>query len=92
MCLPCLRATTLELLVDIVCLQQEHQGLIQKFGNTHSMPGEYRVGALIFCPPNGPVHNMPLPIVRHQRNNYRTIVRDGVHFLEQLNVDFVPAP
>ena len=92
LCLPCARASTLELLVECVCGSAPFDGLIQRFGNVHSEPGEYRPGAMLFCPPNGPLHSMPLPIVRHQRNNYRVVKRDGFFFLEQLNVHFQGAP
>lgn len=92
LCLPCARAATLELLVETVCNNTPFDGLIQRFGNTHSEPGEYRTSAMLFCPPNGPLHSMPLPIVRHQRNNYRVHKRDGCFYLEQINVHFQGAP
>ena len=43
---------------------------------------------MLFCPPSFSVHAMPLPIVRHQRNNYRVSVANGIHYLTQINVDF----
>ena len=89
MCLPCQRATVLEALVQSMLSGGTGSAICwQKFGNLHSVPGEYRASAMLFCPPSFSVHAMPLPIVRHQRNNYRVSVSNGIHYLTQVNVDF----
>lgn len=89
MCLPCQRATVLEALVQCMLSGAAVSHVCwQKFGNLHSVPGEYRASVMLFCPPSFSVHAMPLPIVRHQRNNYRVSVANGIHYLTQINVDF----
>jgi hypothetical protein len=67
---PCLRATTLALYMDILHTGRTTTKLIQRYYNEHSTPGEYRLSSMLIAGPNGPVANMPLPIVRHQRSNY----------------------
>jgi hypothetical protein len=87
-CLPCLRAMTLAMYVDIVHSGRETNAVIQRFTNEHSKPGEYKLSAMLICAPNGPVHNLPLPIVRHQRTCYHVYQKNGVHYAKQINVDF----
>ena len=87
-CLPCLRAMTLAMYVDIVHSGRETNAVIQRFANAHSKPGEYRLSAMLICAPNGPVHNLPLPIVRHQRTCYKVSQKNGVYYATQINVDF----
>lgn len=87
-CLPCLRAMTLAMYVDIVHSGRETNAVIQRFANEHSKPGEYRLSAMLICAPNGPVHNLPLPIVRHQRTCYQVYQNNGVYYAKQVNVDF----
>jgi len=88
MCLPCSRATTQVLFYDIVHSGVHVNGLIQRFYNEHSKPGEYRLSAMLICPPGGPIQNMPMPIVRHQRNAYRVYKDKNIFYMKQLEVDF----
>lgn len=89
MCLVCQRAVVLEALVHrIITKDSMNTHTIQKFGNLHSKPGEYRASAMVFCPPSMCLHVMPLPVVRHQRNNYRVFMHDGKTYATQINVDF----
>jgi len=88
MCLPCSRATTQVLFYDIVHSGVHVNGLIQRFYNEHSIPGEYRLSAMLICPPGGPIQNLPMPIVRHQRNAYKVYKDKNVMYMKQLEVDF----
>jgi len=92
LCLPCIRAATQALFYDILHSGTQITGLVQKFYNEHSREGEYRLSAMLFCPPSGPVHNLPMPVMRHQRNFYRVYVKNSVHFMQQVGVDFQAAP
>lgn len=92
MCLPCIRAATQALFYDILHSGLKISGLVQKFYNEHSCEGEYRLSAMLFCPPSGPVQNLPMPVMRHQRNFYKVSVKNSVHFMEQVGVDFQSAP
>lgn len=92
MCLPCIRAATQALFYDILHSGLKISGLVQKFYNEHSREGEYRLSAMLFCPPSGPVQNLPMPVMRHQRNFYKVSVKNNVHFMEQVGVDFQSAP
>jgi len=88
MCLPCSRATTQVLFYDIVHSGVHVNGLIQRFYNEHSKPGEYRLSAMLVCPPSGPIQNLPMPIVRHQRNAYKVYKDKDIVYMQQLEVDF----
>ena len=55
MCLPCLRASTQILFYDIMHSGVHVNGLIQRFYNEHSKAGEYRLSAMLICPPSGPI-------------------------------------
>jgi hypothetical protein len=92
LCLPCIRAATQALFYDILHSGTQVTGLVQKFYNEHSREGEYKLSAMLFCPPSGPVHNLPMPVMRHQRNFYRVHVKNSVHFMQQVGVDFQAAP
>lgn len=92
MCLPCIRAATQALFYDILHSGLKINGLVQKFYNEHSTEGEYKLSAMLFCPPSGPVHNLPMPVMRHQRNFYKVNVKNNIHFMEQVGVDFQLAP
>lgn len=92
MCLPCIRAATQALFYDILHSGLKISGLVQKFYNEHSREGEYRLSAMLFCPPSGPVQNLPMPVMRHQRNFYKVSTKNNVHFMEQVGVDFQSAP
>lgn len=87
-CLPCLRAATLALYMDILHTGRTTSKLIQRYYNEHSKPGEYRLSCMLIAGPNGPVANLPLPIVRHQRSNYEVYKHNGVVYARQVNVDF----
>jgi hypothetical protein len=41
---------------------------------------------MLICPPNGPVHCMPMPIVAHQRNRYSVVTQHGIRYIKQHNV------
>jgi hypothetical protein len=41
---------------------------------------------MLIMPPDGPVQNMPLPVVSHQRHKYHVVHIDGHHHLLQRNV------
>ena len=87
-CLPCIRATTLALYMDILHSGNKTDMLIQRYYNEHSRPGEYKLSSMLIAPPNGPVSNMPLPILRHQRSNYYVYKEHGITYAQQVNVDF----
>ena len=88
MCLPCLRASTQILFYDIMHSGVQVNGLIQRFYNEHSKPGEYQLSAMLICPPSGPIQNLPMPIVRHQRNAYKVFTNKSVFYMQQVKVDF----
>jgi hypothetical protein len=88
MCVLCSRASTQQLFYDIIFDNSTFTGLIQRYGNLHSVPNEYAKNVMLICPPNGPVHCMPLPIVSHQRNRYSVNRVAGVHYLRQHGVYF----
>lgn len=92
MCILCTRATTQTLFYDIMFSGVEVCGIIQQYYNEHSKDGEYKLSAMLFCPPNGPVKNMPMPIVRHQRNFYTVYSSRGIYYMKQVNLDFQRAP
>lgn len=87
-CLPCMRAATLALYMDILHTGRTTSKLIQRYYNEHSKPGEYRLSSMLIASPNGPVANLPLPVVRHQRSNYEVYKHSGVVYARQVNVDF----
>ena len=88
MCLLCLRKTTQILFYQTIHKAQRIHGVIQRYGNICNDPGEYHSNAMLVCPPNGPIQCMPLPIVAHQRSNYRVELRNGIHWITQKNVAF----
>jgi len=88
MCLPCVRATTQILFYDIVHSGAIVNGIIQRFYNKHSIPGEYKLSNMLICPPNGPIENLPMPILRHQRNLYTVHNDNNIYHMTQTNVDF----
>ena len=88
MCLPCCRATTQILFFEIMHSNKVIDGLIQNFYNEHSKLGEYSLSSMLVCPPNGPVQNLPFPIVRHQRNCYLVYQQNKIHHMRQIGVDF----
>ena len=88
MCVLCSRACTQQLFYDVVFDNTTFQGTIQRFGNMHSIPNEYMKESMLICPPNGPIHAMPLPIVSHQRNRYTVVKLGGVKYMRQHGVFF----
>ena len=72
--------------------RQDFGGVIQRFGNIHSQPGEYALEAMLVASQNAPVHIMPLPIVSHQRNRYSVYTKGGIKYLRQSRVYFQSTP
>lgn len=69
-CILCLRKLTHLLYHKTLQRGMKSNVLIQKYGNICGEDGEYHPSAMLICPPSGPVHTMPLPIVAHQRTRY----------------------
>ena len=92
MCVLCCRAVTQQLYYDVMFDKQDCCGVIQRFGNIHSQPGEYALSAMLIAAQSAPVHIMPLPIVSHQRNRYTTYVQGGIKHLKQSRVHFQSTP
>lgn len=88
MCVICSRAHTQQLFYDVIFDNATFNGLIQRYGNLHDVPNEYARNVMLVCPPNGPMHCMPLPIMSHQRNRYTVCRIGGVHYLRQHGVYF----
>ena len=91
-CVMCSRKVTQKLFYDVLFTGKEVHGLIQRYGNLCSVPGEYARECMLICPPHAPLHCMPLPVMSHQRNKYRVKISSGVKHIEQLRVrheDFV---
>ncbi len=67
--------------------------MIQRHGNICGVKGEYARECMLICPPSGPLHCMPLPVMSHQRNKYEVRVSNGTRQIVQLRVgheDFQP--
>lgn len=92
LCVVCCRAVTQQLYYDIMFDKQDFGGVIQRFGNIHSQPGEYALDAMLIAAPNVALHIMPLPIVSHQRNRYSVVVKRGIKHLKQNRVYFQYTP
>lgn len=92
LCVLCCRAITQQLYYDIMFDKVEFPGVIQRFGNIHSEPGEYALDAMLIAAPTAPMHIMPLPIVAHQRNRYLVYVQGGLKRLRQSRVYFQSTP
>lgn len=95
MCVLCLRKTTQLLFYRVVTQGLRTNTLIQRYGNICGCDGEYHQSAMLICPPNGPVHCMPLPVVAHQRNQYSVVENHGVKYIKQHGVgmqDFATPP
>ena len=92
LCVLCCRAITQQLYYDVMFDKADFQGVIQRFGNIHSEPGEYALDAMLIAAPTAPVHVMPLPIVSHQRNRYEVYVQGGIKRLRQTRVYFQSTP
>jgi hypothetical protein len=92
LCVVCCRAVTQQLYYDIMYDKQDFGGVIQRFGNIHSQPGEYALDAMLIAAPNVALHIMPLPIVSHQRNRYSVVIKRGIKHLKQSRVYFQCTP
>ena len=92
LCVVCCRAVTQQLYYDIMFDKQDFGGVIQRFGNIHSQPGEYALDAMLIAAPNVALHIMPLPIVSHQRNRYTVVLKRGIKHLKQSRVYFQCTP
>jgi hypothetical protein len=88
MCVLCSRKLTQELFYKMVYGGERFLGFIQRYGNLCQQPGEYARESVLVCPKDGPVSNMPLPIVAHQRHKYSVFMQHGVKYLKQHNVSF----
>lgn len=86
MCVLCLRKTTHLLYYRVVTQGIQCDALLQRYGNICNRDGEYHPSAMLICPPSGPVHCLPLPVVAHQRNRYSVEVVHGVKHLRQHGV------
>lgn len=86
LCLLCLRKSTQILFYHVVQNNVQTTKCIQKYGNICNEKNEYHVSAMLICPPSGPVHNMPLPVVAHQRNRYSVEKTNGVYYIRQHGV------
>jgi len=92
LCVVCCRAITQQLYYDIMFDKHDFGGVIQRFGNIHSQPGEYALDAMLIAAPNMALHIMPLPIVSHQRNRYSVFMKRGIKHLRQSRVYFQNTP
>lgn len=86
MCILCLRKSTHMLFYNILKQGHSTQTVIQKYGNICNETGEYHPSAMLICPPNGPVHALPMPIVAHQRNRYSVVLHHGIKYMKQHRV------
>lgn len=86
MCILCLRKITQLLFYKIIQKGIPSSIPIQKHGNICNKPGEYHPQAMLICPPSGPLHCLPLPIVAHQRNRYSVHDLHGIKYIKQHGV------
>ena len=86
MCVLCLRKTTQLLYYKTIYNGHNVNAVIQKYGNICNQDDEYHPSVMLICPPNGPVHTMPVPIVSHQRNRYKVEVISGIKHIRQFRV------
>jgi hypothetical protein len=88
MCILCSRRLTQELFFNMVYNGHRFRGIIQRYGSLCNQPGEYAREAMLICPQNGLIHNMPLPMVAHQRHRYSVFSQNGIRYLRQHKVLF----
>ena len=67
-------------------------GVIQRFGNIHTQPGEYALDSMLIAAPNVALHIMPLPILSHPRNRYTVFTKRSIKHLRQSRVYFQSTP
>lgn len=83
LCVLCHRRLVQDLFYDLLYTGRPFRGLIQKYGVICGENGEYCIDDLLICPAGGPIECFPLPSVVHQRNRYRVVVRNNVHYVQQ---------
>jgi len=88
MCILCSRRLTQELFYNMVFNGHRFRGIIQRYGSLCNQPGEYAREAMLICPQNGLMHNMPLPMVSHQRHRYSVYSQNGIRYLRQHHVKY----
>jgi hypothetical protein len=88
MCVLCCRKNTQSLFYEALYNHRAYNACIQLYGNICDRPGEYAKDAMLICPLSGPINNMPLPVVAHQRNRYTVVVHNGVRQLRQHRVAY----
>jgi hypothetical protein len=86
MCVLCHRKNVQILYYDMIYSGVGHHALIQKYGNICGVDDEYARQLMLICPPEGPLHCMPLPIMSHQRNRYSVAKIGNVRHIVQHNV------
>jgi hypothetical protein len=86
MCVLCSRRTTQEMFYNMVYNGHRFRGFIQRYGNICQQPGEYAREAMLICPQNSSIQNMPLPIVAHHRHRYTVYLQNGTRHVRQHNV------
>ena len=88
LCVLCCRKNTQSLFYEALYNHRAYSACIQLYGNICDRPGEYSKEAMLICPLTGPIHNMPIPVVAHQRNRYSVVVHNGVRQLRQHRVGY----
>jgi hypothetical protein len=88
LCVLCCRKNTQSLFYEALYNHRAYNACIQLYGNICDRPGEYSKEAMLICPLSGPIHNMPLPVVAHQRNRYSVVVHNGIRQLRQHRVSY----
>jgi hypothetical protein len=88
LCVLCCRKNTQSLFYEALYNHRAYNACIQLYGNICDRPGEYSKEAMLICPLSGPIHNMPLPVVAHQRNRYSVVVHNGIRQLRQHRVGY----
>jgi hypothetical protein len=88
LCVLCCRKNTQSLFYEALYNHRAYSACIQLYGNVCDRPGEYAKEAMLICPLNGPINNMPLPVVSHQRNRYSVVVHNGIRQLRQHRVGY----
>ena len=88
LCVLCCRKNTQSLFYEALYNHRAYSACIQLYGNICDRPGEYAKEAMLICPLSGPINNMPIPVVAHQRNRYSVVVHNGVRQLRQHRVAY----
>jgi hypothetical protein len=88
LCVLCCRKNTQSLFYEALYNHRAYTSCIQLYGNICDRPGEYAKEAMLICPLSGPVQNMPLPVVAHQRNRYSIVDYNGIRQLRQHRVGY----